>query len=886
MEPETTASLDSPETVALGRDAVEAGQRQLRVVADKFESTTQRRLGHYRLGPRLGAGGMGMVFEAYDEKLARKVALKLMRRAKREADQRRFVREAQAMARLSHPNVVQVHEIGEAEGMVFIVMEIVEGVTLASWLRDGPRSLAEILAVFDAAGRGLVAAHEAGLVHRDFKPANVLVGRDGRVLVTDFGLARASGLASEPGGDAISGDGEEPPSFVGLDEVTRAGTVVGTPAYMAPEQFLGREAGPACDQFGFCVAVWEACFGARPFAGRDFDELALEVTNGRIRGEPGKGPGWLRRTLERGLHVDPERRWPSIAALLDHLRQRSRRRTRRRWIAGATVGVALIGAGLGFGVETRSEAQARAECAEQAAALAEVWNPEVAAEFDALLLAAPLAYARTSWPRARVWMDAYAAEWAEVAEHSCIAARVDGRYDAARWERIEACLDQRRTGFAALVELGSEGDPEVIGYLGSAVANLVSPATCIRDLARLDPSPPPRDLAAMVAIREIRDRIERAKALREVGRYEAGLELARAAEDDARALGWAPLRAEAGFEVGKQLEDLARYPEARDAIVAAFLDASESGHELVALEAAGALGFIIGNRLVDPERGLVWVELANRLVVRDGLSGTVHAADAYNALSLVHYQFRHFDVAEQHARRAHALYVEVFGADHPTVGVALGHIAIARSSQGDPEGALEYLDRAVDNNKQAYGPVHPEVARVLNNYAVILMNLGRWDQAIVAYEEVLGIWDAAFEHEHVSKSSGYYGLGRAYEGKGELDRALTYYERARALQSEVNAEDPNLHYPLDGIGRVASLLGDHPRAVEALERDLELRTRGGADADTLASPRFALAEALAHTGELERARALALAAREAYAAREPSPSERLAEIDAWLAANR
>jgi len=276
-------------------------------------------LGRYLILERLGAGGMGVVFLAYDPELDRKLALKLLHpgpAAHAGRARARLLREAQAMARLTHPNVVAVHDVGTFGGQVFVAMDFVPGQTLGAWLATRRPDWRAALKLFAQAGAGLAAAHAAGIVHRDFKPDNVLVGDDGRVCVTDFGLAR-TGTGTEASGVMPASPRDDAGPSVAL---TQAGAVMGTPAYMAPEQYHGESADARADQFSFCVALWEAIYGRRPFAGETLLELAQAVTMGEVQA-PGRAaaPTWLRRTLERGLAVDPAARWPSMSALLAEL---------------------------------------------------------------------------------------------------------------------------------------------------------------------------------------------------------------------------------------------------------------------------------------------------------------------------------------------------------------------------------------------------------------------------------------------------------------------------------------------------------------------------------------------------------------------------------------
>ncbi len=315
--------------------------------------------GRYEILEPIGAGGMGVVYAARDQKLRRTVALKTLQpggtgEATEARMRERLLREARAMARLSHPNVLAVYDVGELDGQVFLAMELVEGRTLTAWLREERRSWREVLGVFLDAARGLAAAHAAGLIHRDFKPDNVLVGADGRVRVTDFGLA--SVLAPVPG-DRV-GDGDFQP--------TRSVTVTalaGSPAYMAPEQLRGEPVDARADVFGYCVALYEALHGERPFRGDSLAELEGAIRRGEVH-RPWRGsgvPSWLRRALLRGLRHEPEERFQSMDALLAAL-ERGRRSARWRTVGAAAL-VALAVVALLGGARWRAQQAIRARTA-------------------------------------------------------------------------------------------------------------------------------------------------------------------------------------------------------------------------------------------------------------------------------------------------------------------------------------------------------------------------------------------------------------------------------------------------------------------------------------------------------------------------------------------
>ena len=335
------------------------------------------RLGKYTLEGELGAGGMGVVHAAFDPDLERRVAIKVLRHATGEVARARLLREARAMAKLSHANVVTVHEVGTIDGRDFVAMELVDGESLAGWLASGKRSTREVLDVFIAAGHGLAAAHGEGLVHRDFKPHNVLRSRDGRIVVTDFGLAREAETALPPALDATLPVGSmtsmtsTPSSLSGL---TMTGALLGTPAYMAPEQWRGGAVTPATDQFAYCVALWEALAGARPYPGPTLEDLRGQVARGPGALDASRVPRRLRSILRRGLDPDPAERWPNMETLLARLT----RAQRRPGVALAIAGTAVAAAALAV-VVLRPSAPV-ATCEPPARDIDTVWSPAIRAD--------------------------------------------------------------------------------------------------------------------------------------------------------------------------------------------------------------------------------------------------------------------------------------------------------------------------------------------------------------------------------------------------------------------------------------------------------------------------------------------------------------------------
>jgi cysteine-rich repeat protein len=325
---EVSRSLPEGSGPAVTRHPADQSSDDLRSLTPLAADTE---IGRYRIQRFIGGGGGGQVYEAFDPQLGRAVALKLLRGSAGQGTH--LVGEASALARLSHPNVVNVHDAGIHRERAYVVMELVEGISLARWLELAPRGWRDVVDRFADAARGLAAAHAAGLVHRDFKPDNVIVGIDGRARVADFGLALPSGHAP----------------------ATTAGRVVGTPAYMAPEQFVGERADARTDQFSFCIAFYWALYGQHPFhqqsvPGATVLSVAREVIAGKVRRPPAHArvPRWLERVIARGLSTDPSARWESMEALLAALKgglESGVPRRRARGLAAALAALVLLGAG-------------------------------------------------------------------------------------------------------------------------------------------------------------------------------------------------------------------------------------------------------------------------------------------------------------------------------------------------------------------------------------------------------------------------------------------------------------------------------------------------------------------------------------------------------------
>ncbi len=439
-------------------------------------------IGRYTVLERIGAGGMGVVYAAFDPELDRRVALKVLHPGSTGSlgstdGRNRLLREAQAMAKLTHPNVITVHDVGTFGERVFVAMEFVDGCTLRDWVRQEPRAWQDIVDVYVRAGRGLAAAHAVGLVHRDFKPDNVLVGNDGRVLVMDFGLARQSNVA--PTSDAALSSGRlvtpGPGSSLAEPHLTRTGALLGTPAYMAPEQHAGGAIGPAVDQFSFCVALFEGLYNVRPFSGNSVASIALAVLEGRPR-EPPRGtdvPSWLHAVVLRGLAIDPTDRYPSMDALLAEL-QRDPPRGNRLWVGGAVaMGVAASIVGLWIALQP----DPAATCTESARGLGELWDAHAKAASAAAFDASGLEDAATSATTVDGWMQRWESSWVGAWVSACETARTRRPAITGPTARMQ-CLEARRRDAAALVERLGRADASDVEHAVTAVQSLAPPSDC------------------------------------------------------------------------------------------------------------------------------------------------------------------------------------------------------------------------------------------------------------------------------------------------------------------------------------------------------------------------------------------------------------------------
>ena len=915
------------------------------------ELGTGARIGRFIVLGMVGKGGMGEVYAAFDPDLDRKVAVKLLRIENSAGvdpseGRARMLREAQAIAKLSDPNVVTVYDVGTFEGRVFLAMEFVDGNTLGYWLHARPRTWREILTCFRAAGLGLAAAHRAGIVHRDFKPDNVMVGHDGNVRVMDFGLARALapslptaagasgsrgsraglrvveaasraasslsvssssrardsghvGVPSTPSADSstTSGIGErtssDSPAFggnsphqvsapaddasdVALDDatmdlarrfsielsgtvpsrslplsspLTESGAMMGTPAYMAPEQFRGQDADARSDQFSFCIALYEALYGKRPFSGRNIDEVTRAVLSGTVRPAPAgtKVPASVRRMVLRGLRVNRDERYPAMEDLLAAM-ARDPAATRRRWLSvGAVAGVVCL-LGVGF---WRAEQQQRLRCVGAEDKFQGIWelpnskgtlSPRKEA-IRAAFMATGKRYAADAFTVVMNSFDRYVSSWNDVHRETCEATHVRGDQSPEVLDLRMTCLQDRLAEMSALTSLFVHADGDLVSKAVQAAQGLRSLEPCSDVAALKAVVRPPEDPAVRRAVADVRTHLADAKALFVSGRYKKALPEAERVVEEASRTKYAAVMAEAYLQLGEIQSNsgVESSTVARNLEQAVWL-AEESRHDEVQLEAAIDLIYENGDREKRFADAVRWSRFAEAVFNRVGSGQDVLRSWWQNNLGLVHYGQGRLAEALSDFEKAVEIKTRALGAVHWDVALSEANVAMLLNDLGRTDEAIEKNSQALDVFIKTAGTEHPQVARTLANGAAFLLAQGKFD-----------------------------------ESRKLAQSALAIFERESANG------DPALVEVLVLIGRAYLEKGQSRKAREPLERALEMsKQRGDAESLTVVEATFALARAM-WDSRAERSRSLELAERAARTAdTSPQGQKQKATVEAWL----
>ena len=689
------------------------------------------------------------------------------------------------MARLAHPNVVAVFEAGLtepdvhvcAEALVFIAMEFVQGRTLREWLAEGAPTVAEILAVFVQAGGGLAATHAAGLVHRDFKPDNVLVGDDGRVRVADLGLARAS-LGSQPSGAAPTDPAA--PGGNGGDRLTATGVAAGTPAYMAPEQFLAEDIDARADQFAFCVALWEALYGERPFPGRSRIEIAAGVIDGEpsVPARRAEAPARVYEILRVGLAREPAARHPSMEALLAALVADPRRR-RRRVLAGG-VGVVAIAGGVWLGTRIGGGAAPNRPCDGAAAAIEAVWNDARREHLVDVMLAVPVPYAEPVSIEVAAGVDAYTRAWVSSAQDACEATRIRGEQSETLFDRRRRCLDRRQRDLKALLRVLDAPDAVTIERAPAAVLALPDVASC-NDAEHVSAQvEPPTDRQLAARVEAIRDRIAHVVALRGAGRIDEALLAARAALAEARAESYPPIVAEVLLVAG-ETADIADTPGTAEAwLREAYLSALRLGLDDVAAGAASRLVYTVGYAHGRSDAGEEWALHARALLERPGID-PARRMSLRNHEAAVAWHDGDYARAEQGFNEVYERWVQVHGPRSSRAAVALTNLGALAYAREDAPAAIAAFEEVLSIQRERLGEQHPEVGRALVQLGAGWWLAGDGDKALDHFERGLVSLRAARGEDELDVAGALMNLAGVEVGLERYGPATDHLERACAI---------------------------------------------------------------------------------------------------------
>ncbi len=779
-------------------------------------------LGRYVVLSLLGRGGMGEVYTAYDPTLDRRIALKVIHphadKGSISSARGMLLAEAQALAKLSHPNIIHVYDVGTIDDDVFMAMEYVEGTTLTSYLRDENHSLTEMLDVFVAAGRGLEAAHAAGIVHRDFKPENVIIGKDGRTRVIDFGIALQA-----------------------RDDVPE--TISGTPAYMAPEQFAHAKVGPAADQFSFAITLYTAVFGTYPFDGEHDAEISRNIVDGKVRTPPST-PGVstaLRDAILRALSRDPAARFPSMGELLVAIQPPPSRR--RAKIAIAVAALLAVAAGITITALALREAPAATPCTGFERDLAGIWD---AARKDALRSHVK----PDAWPAIEKLFDAYAADWTHNKESACRATAITREQSPRVLERRMTCLDTRLRELDAAIAIAAAGGSasEHAIDIGS---NLRSPSSCA-NLAALSGAAPVT--ASRDAVTAVEAGIAQLRAARLAGEFREARKASEPVLTKARSLVWPSAIARSLVERGSAEAADGDPKAARETLFEAVRTSVEARDP--ASEAAAWIGLVSveAGGLRAPSEALRWAKHAELSLTAAGNDQELQAELLHNIAAALRVLDRNAEALD-HETRALALTTHAFGPRHVRVANQRAAVATCLRLVGRLDEAITEGEAALKMLEELAGFTHPYVASLLNGLALTYDEAGRIDDARRTLERAITISELELGESHLRLANPLLNLVSLERRAGHADAAEALWDRAYAIRlANLGPNHPDVTRALHG-----KLLDRINRGLDADARTLVdevvTRQRARADAIELASALSLRCELERRAGRLDAARA-------------------------------
>ncbi|MEZ4402510.1 MAG: serine/threonine-protein kinase [Kofleriaceae bacterium] len=805
------------------------------------------RVGRYLLEDELGRGGMGVVYAAFDPELDRRIAIKVLRSRSAEGTEgrARLQREAQALAKLDHPNVVAVYDVGAVGSDVFVAMELATGGTLRSFQRGRPWR--EIVRAYIAAGRGLAAAHAAGLIHRDFKPDNVLVGGDGGMRVTDFGLVRsadrleAAPLASTGPAAAAPGPGST---------LTEAGAVMGTPIYMAPEQMVAGPIGPAVDQFAFAVALWQALHRETPFAAADLPTRHRQIVAGELRPARAREvTPRVQRALVRALAADPSARWPTLTGLLDELEAAVARRRPGAAIVvgGAAVTLAGVAAAALWG------RAAAAPCAGADAAGVGLWSTRRAA-VERAFAATGAPYAAASFGFLDQRLADLERTWRLAARASCADTRVHHTQSPALRDQRDACLAVRRQRAVAVIERLTKVEPAAVADVASLAREVPRLDDCTDPEVLAGLAPRPREPAAAAALTALEARLV---TLDDARAAAADVD---AAVDEGARLAYPPVQAEALMVRARHAIGAGEFTRARKDLVDAAAAATRGGDRARLADAYLELLALDGDERGDLDAAASWSELAAAAV--DAL-GRPPGKRAQLALSQAALARAKGDPGPAIDQLQGALALADVDAD--TRRALTVELAVALTDAGDYAQADATLAALEPEVAATLGADHPSTLTVRYNRARLNYLRGDYATGITALTDVLAARERVLGPDHPAVASTLEALAACENKSGRSQAALGHFQRAvDILRAQRGPEHPDTLSALSDLAGAYSHLNDHGRALTINQELLAVRERTlGADHIDVGVSLVNTAIEAKHAGQLDlattyQARALAI----------------------------
>ncbi len=872
-------------------DTIERKQAFAKVNAALFGTAPQpQRMGRYMLLERQGAGAMGVVYSAYDPQLDRKIALKLLRRGQGTDDELRGVllQEARAMARLTHPNVVTVHEVGESSDRIFLAMEFVAGGTLRAWMNEGPRPWSEVVRVFVRAGAGLAAAHEANLAHRDFKPENVLMTASGEPRVADFGLAQVADVVTP---EAQATDEVDVVMTSGVDGR------VGTPAYMAPEVFGGDDADPLSDQYSFAVALFEALYGPRPFQGESVRALQANVEAGRLS-EPTdlRGvPTSVRRVVDRALSVERSQRHPSMRALLDALREVVEPGARAGWWTAGGVALASVGVAAWSYAAEPADGLVASVCDGGGARVAEVWTAERGR------LVAASAGASPEQVEAFVQRgDDYADAWADAYREACWDTAVLRVQSEERMDARMLCLDGRLRGFGGSMRVIENDAADDAESALKILENLPSVEECA-DPRRDGFESPPKTREGVLQVEE---QLAQARALDLLSDPEQAISILETQLERSRELGEPRLLTRALVSIAALEVRSGQAGRARKHIDEARLEAERAGLDLLLVRILIMRAADAGLRR-DNGQAKADLEVAAAILHRYG-GDSRYEAQLLVRRGIIAYHSGDPESAVELYQRGLERFEEIETEIEATIG-ALVNLGLALRDLGRNDEAMVALEDARRRSRESFGPQNPELPSIDLHIAMVLDEVDRLDDALVVLRRGQRILDAtrqgasmdgvqhhagfawihqrleqhgdALEHS-VQAVQDLRSLGQerhpdmamcaSYAGAalvklGRPEESLPLFREALAVnEALLGRSHPEVADTLMGLGRAERALEHWSEAQQAYARALQIRLAYKLPGPMVGEAREALALSLRHSNRAE-ARNVAALALEDYA---------------------